>query len=108
MKHDSEVILVSDDMNRIFKRQPEMIHRQIAGENLVVPMRGNLAQLRQIVAFNPVADFIWDHLDGTLSLDQIAGLVREHFESGDADVDRDVLDFIEELMRLEMINQVDS
>ena len=47
---------------------------------------------------------IWELLDGTYSLSQIIAILQERFEIEKEIMERDVLNFIKELLRREIIH----
>jgi hypothetical protein len=46
----------------VYRKKKDLVTREIAGETLIVPTRGNLADMQRIFALNGVAGFIWQHL----------------------------------------------
>jgi hypothetical protein len=68
-------------MNRnVYSRKKDLVARKIAGEMVVVPIRGRLADMEKIYALNEVAEFVWERLDGSRGLEQIAGDMAECFD----------------------------
>jgi hypothetical protein len=93
---------------KIYRKKDMIISRRIAGEKLLVPIAGNIANLQQIFALNPVAEFIWDHLDGKTSLGDIHSLVLTQFRVDPPEAERDLQDFMRELTSLELAVPVDD
>ena len=54
--------------------------RVVADETLIVPFKGTLASLQQIFALNPVAAFVWQRIDGQVTLDSILADILTSFE----------------------------
>lgn len=77
--------------------------REIAGETLLVPIRGRLADMKKIFALNPVAAFIWRQVDGKTSLEQIRDRLVECFEVGREEAGKDAEAFVRELLALELL-----
>lgn len=67
---------------RILRVVGEVVRREIAGETVIVPVRGRAADLRRIYTLNPTAAFAWDLIDGTRSLES---LLEELLAAFDAD-----------------------
>ena len=84
-------------MNTVHRKQEDLLTRKIAGETIVVPIRGKLADMQSIYALNPVAEFVWEQLDGSRSLDEIAGAVVNQFDVGKEQAQSDVREFVSEL-----------
>lgn len=51
----------------------------------------------EVYAINPVAAFVWKHLDGRRSVTDLTSLVAVSFENVPATADRDVLQYLEKL-----------
>ena len=84
-------------MSKAFRKRDELLTRKIAGETIVVPIRGKLADMQNIYALNPVAEFVWEQLDGSRSLDEIAVAVSNQFDVGKEQAQSDVREFVSEL-----------
>ncbi|MCX8038355.1 MAG: PqqD family protein [Candidatus Sumerlaeia bacterium] len=74
---------MGEPVSRHIKRG-ELVTREIAGETLIVPVSGNVADLESIYTLNEVGGVIWSLLDGQHNDDQIVDAVCAEF-----DVERD-------------------
>lgn len=63
-------------------KQPNWVSRRIAGETILVPLAGSIADLDSIFVLDEVGSAIWDLLDGQRSTHQIAQMLCETFEVG--------------------------
>jgi hypothetical protein len=82
---------------RVFRRVEGVVQRDVAGETFLVPIRGHLADLQELFVLNEAGRWLWGHLDGWCSLDDlVAGLVAE-FEVDEESARRDARVFIEQL-----------
>jgi hypothetical protein len=86
-----------------FRKKEEIVHRSIAGEIILVPVKGKLADMQRIFTLNPVADFIWNNIDGGQSMGAIRNKVLTHFDVTGEQADRDIMEFIEELIKEELL-----
>ena len=80
-----------------------MVSREIAGETLIVPIRGKLADMQRIFAISSVAEYIWQSLDGETSLDEICDDIAATFEVEKERADVDLQEFIAELVEAGLI-----
>jgi hypothetical protein len=76
----------------------EVMMRENAGEVFLVPIRGRLAEMKKRCSVNPVAAFIWKHLDGQTTLEQIREGLLERFDVEREEAERDVFGFVRELL----------
>jgi hypothetical protein len=86
-----------------FAKKGEFVSRSIAGEEVVVPVRGQVGDLESIYNLNEVGGFIWKLIDGQTSLRQIVDAVRAEFEVAPEDAENDTLQFITALEEAGMI-----
>lgn len=93
-------------MNTVPRKKDDLLTRRIAGETIVVPIRGKLADMQNIFAVNVVAEFVWERMDGQRTLDQIAREVAEHFDVGESQARSDVLEFVDELSEANLIDKL--
>ena len=93
-------------MEEVYKKKDDIVYRKVAGEAILVPISGRLADMQRIFALNPVGEFIWDALDGTRSLQRISEDIQSCFDVGEKDANADVEGFIGELLREGLIEEV--
>jgi hypothetical protein len=93
-------------LEKVFRKKEEIICRAIAGEILLVPLRGTLAELQKIFSMNPVAGFIWERLDGQKSLGQIRGEILDAFDVEVGDANSDLQEFIVQLLKEGLIAEL--
>jgi hypothetical protein len=92
--------------DRRYRRHEHIVSRAIIGETLLVPISGQLADMQHIFTLNPVADFVWNHLDGERTTGQIVGGILEEFEVASEMAESDFLELIEALISADLIEEV--
>ena len=90
-------------MSEILKKRNNIVSRKVAGDSLLIPIRGRLADMQRIFAVDSVGEFVWDHIDGRNTLAQILDAVAEEFEVDRATAREDLLAFIKSLRRTELL-----
>jgi hypothetical protein len=90
-----------------YKRRDNVVFRRIAGETLLIPIRGTLADLQRVFVLEGAGEFIWQELDGAKTVEEIRDAVAGHFEVGVEDAWKDVQEFIAELSRRDLIAEAD-
>lgn len=85
----------------------EVVTRHIAGETILVPIRGKIVEMERLFALNRVGEFIWKQLDGHSTLQEICGRVEETFEVSQAQAWEDMLAFTAELIKADLIVTAD-
>ena len=81
----------------VYQRSQAVASRQIAGETLVVPIRGKVGDLASIYSFNESGSLLWVALEHPQSLECLASLLCQSFEVGWDDARRDANTFIQEM-----------
>jgi hypothetical protein len=86
-------------MATLYRKKDDVLARRVAGETLLVPIRGKLADMQRLFALNPVAEFVWQQIDGRTGIECIAAAVTENFEVDEAEADADVREFLAQLVQ---------
>jgi hypothetical protein len=98
--------------DRVYQKNQNFVFRQIDDEALLVPIKDNVGDLGSIYNLNPVAAFVWQHLDGKITLNDIKDLMTGEFEVSDPDAEQDLMEFVGQLEKIDAIfqtaHQIDS
>lgn len=90
----------------IYRKRGDIISREIAGETVLVPVRGKLADMQRIFSLNPMAAFLWGQIDGTQDLQAILSNVVSDFEVTAQCAESDIRELIMELLEAGLIEFV--
>ena len=71
-------------------------------------MKGKLADMQRIFSLNPVAEHIWNQLDGKKSLQEISDSLLSHFDADKKQVDEDIQEFVDELLKQKLITNTND
>jgi len=93
-------------VKEVYKKKSDIVYRKVAGETILVPISGRLADMQRIFALNPVGEFIWDKLDGSRSLQQISDDIQRFFDVTGEEANADLEGFIAELLKEGLIEGV--
>jgi hypothetical protein len=89
-----------DDIRiRVFEKTDNIVSRRIAGELFLVPISGDLANMQRIFTLTPVAEFIWEKLDGRMNLNDIRRDVLDRFDVSEKQAEADINEFVTELLK---------
>jgi hypothetical protein len=89
-----------------FRKHEHIVSRAIIGETLLVPISGQLADMQHIFTLNPVADYVWNHLDGETSTGDIRDGILSEFDVEQNEAVLDLIEFLDELRNAELIEEV--
>jgi hypothetical protein len=90
-------------LDRVYQKNQNFVFRQIDDETLLVPIKDNVGDLGSIYNLNPVAAFVWQHLDGEKTLNDIKDLMTGEFEVSDPDAQQDLTEFVGQLEKIDAI-----
>jgi Coenzyme PQQ synthesis protein D (PqqD) len=89
-----------------YVRASSVVSRVIAGETLIVPVRGGVGDLASIYSLNEVASSIWNAIAQPCSKDEIVKQVEEEFVGERPQIEHDVESFLMEMRSAGLINEV--
>ena len=89
-----------------YVRSSSVVSRVIAGETLIVPVRGGVGDLASIYSLNEVASSIWNAIALPCSQDQIVERIEDEFAGERQQVEHDVQSFLTEMQSAGLVNAV--
>jgi len=93
---------------RRFVRNKNFIFRQIVEEMVLVPIRQNVADLDSIYTLNELGAFIWERLETPTSAAELQDDILEDFDVDAATVQSDLAIFMEELERIDAVEEIQA
>jgi len=93
-------------IDRIFRKNENFVFRQIDDETILVPIKNNVGDMGSIYNLNEVGAYVWEYLDGEKTLFDIKNLVAGEFEVSLEDAECDLLEFVNQLEKIEAIQPV--
>ena len=88
---------MTDYFKRRFAKDPSIVSRNIAGEQILVPIRKKAGEIESIFTLNEVASRIWELLDGEKQVKEIKNAIVEEFEVSPKEAEADLLKFLQQL-----------
>jgi hypothetical protein len=89
-----------------YVRSNSVVSRVIAGETLIVPVRGGVGELASIYSLNEVASSIWNTIAQACSADKIVDRVEEEFAGERWQVEQDVRSFLAQMQSAGLVEAV--
>ena len=90
----------------VYRCCENLVTREIVGETIIVPISGQLADLQQVYSLNTTGGFVWDHLDGSASLEAIHTAVTANFKIGKKEAWSDLTELVADLAEAGLIEKV--
>ncbi|MCX7009605.1 MAG: PqqD family protein [Kiritimatiellaeota bacterium] len=94
------------EAKKMYQRKPNFIARNIAGETLLVPIAGKVADLQRVIALNAVGAFIWERLESPRHIDGLVEGVVATFAVETEAARRDATEFLGQLEAANLIDPV--
>jgi Coenzyme PQQ synthesis protein D (PqqD) len=86
-----------------FTRSRSVVARVVAGETLIVPIRGKVGDLASIYSFNGTGTLIWKLLESSKTIDELAACVAQEYEVDSAQASMDVTSFVAEMKAVGLV-----
>jgi hypothetical protein len=88
------------ELEKVFRRNADFVHRRIAGETILVPIRSNVGDLDHIYSLNEVGAFVWNAFDGSKDLQTIKMLMASEYDVAEGEAEADLLSFVADLKEI--------
>jgi len=86
-----------EPFNRVYRQDPAIVARQIAGEMILVPIRHNVGDLESIFVLNETAQCAWQLFDGAHTLAEIRWRMVQEFDVDETQAGLDLLELVDQL-----------
>jgi hypothetical protein len=97
---------MSDFLEARYEKDPSIVHRELAGETILVPIRRNMADLDSIYTLDEVGAFIWSLIDGQRTIGDIQNSILDEYDVSPEVADRDLAEFIQTLESLGGVRRI--
>lgn len=81
-------------LTEVYTKTTGFVEKQIGDETILVPLSNQVAQMSEVFTLNELGTFIWQHIDGIKSMQDIVNEVLKLYESTEQIVISDVSDFV--------------
>jgi hypothetical protein len=93
----------ASQIEQIFVRSQTVVSRRIAGETLIVPVRGKVGDLASIYSFNGTGSLIWQSLESPKTLPELIAAVEQEYAVEHEQAARDVKQFLDEMFSADLV-----
>lgn len=87
----------------LIDKQKNIISKKINNEYLLVPLTGNIANMKSLFSLNETAAFLWEKIDGEKNITQLAQEIAKEYEVELEEAYSDIQIFIKEINSLLII-----
>jgi hypothetical protein len=84
-------------LDTCFAKERDLVTRDIAGEIIIVPIKGHVGDLEGVFTLSEVGAMIWQLIDGQTTVRQLMEVVRNEYDVDVPEAEKDVVDFLRSL-----------
>jgi len=100
-RKNQDVSSVTGD--HVLVRSRAVVSRCVAGETLIVPVRGRVGDLASIYSFNETGSLIWKLLETPRTLGEIAAALAQEFDVTREQAESDATRFVSEMFAVDLV-----
>jgi coenzyme PQQ synthesis protein D (PqqD) len=89
-----------------YMQSESVVARVIAGETLIVPVRGGVGDLASIYSLNELGTFLWRQLQPAKTCEELVNLVLDEYEVTAEMAEQDVRMFLEEIKDVGLVREM--
>jgi hypothetical protein len=86
-------------LKSILSHSPSIVTRKTGNEYVLVPITNNIADMNSVYTLNETGAFIWEHINGKRSVEEIIIAVTEEYNIDNETASKDVFSFIENMSK---------
>jgi|HubBroStandDraft_6_1064221.scaffolds.fasta_scaffold00005_5 hypothetical protein len=94
---------LTEPAEQIFVRSRSVVSRVVAGETLIVPVRGKVGDLASIYSFNGTGSLIWQLLDSPRGLTDLIDAVEREYDVPQEQAQKDVTQFLNDMLSVGLV-----
>ena len=92
-------------LKSIISHSPSVVSRKTENEYVLVPIANNIADMNSVYTLNDTGAFIWEHINGINSVEEIINEVTREYEIDYKTASDDVLSFIDNMDKYLIISE---
>jgi hypothetical protein len=86
-----------DILDTCFTKEGDLVTRDVAGESIIVPIKGHVGDLEGVFTLNELGAMIWQLINGQTTARELVAAVRNEYDVEAAEAEKDVVDFLSSL-----------
>lgn len=85
------------------KIKQKFVHREIVGENLLIPVGESSTSFNGIITMNDIATFIWNNIEESETEDDLLKKILSEYEVDEKTAKEDMEEFLNILRKVDII-----
>jgi hypothetical protein len=95
-------------MDQIYKKSMDFVHREVAGEFILIPLTRQLNEVNSLYVLNETGAALWRRIDGKRSAQAIMDDFSQEFDVAGEQLEQDFHSLIEDLLGIRAIVEIPS
>ncbi len=91
------------DLDTVLKPNGDFVFRDIGGETILVPVSAGVSEMDSLFTLNAVGAIVWKGVEARSSVQEIITAVLAEFEIEEAAAADDVLEFLDVLIKRDLV-----
>ena len=91
-------------LKSILSQSTSIVTRKTGNEYVLVPITNNIADMNSVYTLNETGAFIWEHIDGKRTIEEIIKELTVEYDIDSANAETDVLTFVENMSKYLIIH----
>ncbi len=91
-------------LKSILSQSTSIVTRKTGNEYVLVPITNNIADMNSVYTLNETGAFIWEHIDGKKSIEEIIYALTDEYDIDSANAENDVFSFVENMSKYLIIH----
>ena len=92
-------------LKTILTHSKSIVTTKTGNEYVLVPVANNIADMNSVYTLNETGAFIWEHIDGENSVEDIINKMMEGYEVDFLTASEDVYSFIDDMRKFLIVNE---
>lgn len=92
-------------LEAVHRQAPGVVLRRVAGEILLIPVKGKVADMERIFVLNPTGELVWEGLARPCPLREIVDEITAAYDVTEETAEADALEFVEELLKAGLVSR---
>lgn len=92
-------------LNTFLSHSKSVVTTKTGTEYVLVPIANNIADMNSVYTLNETGAFIWEHINGMNSVEDLINMMMDEYEVDYATASNDVFSFIEDMKRYLIISE---
>ena len=94
------------NLEDVYVQQDDLVFRNVGGEAMIIPIKGKLADMRNIFSLTMVAEFVWNKLGQNVSVSNILDDIISEFDVSREIAEKDLKELFVDLLDNELVSKV--